>query len=157
MFKIEITTGPRKIAIASDHAGYKLKEHIKNYLANSEEHSFIELIDYGTNNESSVDYPDYAKKLCQAIIEDKNISQGILICGTGIGVSIVANKYHQDIHAALCHDVITAERSRSHNNSNVLCLGSLFVTEEMSEKIIDIWLKTEFSDDPRHARRVNSI
>lgn len=151
-------TNKKYIVIASDHAGYKLKEYIKNYIQNSEKHSKnIKLIDCGTDSTDSVDYPEYAKKLCKEIIEENNTSRGILICGTGIGVSIAANKYHKNIHAALCHDVVGAQRARQHNNSNVLCLGSLFVTEEMSEAIINIWLETEFSSEPRHRARIDSI
>lgn len=139
-----------KIAIASDHGGYHLKEHLKKYLLDKG----IEVVDYGTDSEASVDYPDYAAKLCQGLKEGA-AERGILVCGTGIGVSIAANKC-PGIRAALCGDVFSAKMSREHNNANVLCMGERVLGKGLAEMITDTWLTTEFAGG-RHERRVGKI
>ncbi len=141
-----------KIAIASDHGGFHLKEHIKKYLQDKN----IEVLDHGTYSEESVDYPDFAAKLCEDITGGgSGAERGILICGTGIGISIAANKC-KGIRAALCSDVFSAKMSREHNNANVLCMGARTVGVGPAEMIVDTWLTTEFLGG-RHQRRVDKI
>ncbi len=140
----------KKIIIGSDHGGFELKEILKEYL---KELSY-DYEDVGTKNRESCDYPDFAKKVSQKIIE-KN-SRGILICGTGIGMSMAANKI-KGIRAALAFDEYTAKMSREHNNSNVFCLGERTTKEIMAKKIVKIWLETKFSKEERHHKRVGKI
>lgn len=139
-----------KIAVGSDHGGLHLKNHIKEYL----QQQGIEILDCGTDTEASVDYPDYAAKVCQAVNLGE-AERGILVCGTGIGVSIAANKIH-GIRAALCGDVFSAKMSREHNNANVLCMGERVLGLSLAEMITDTWLNTEFAGG-RHQRRVDKI
>lgn len=140
-----------KLAIGSDHGGYDLKEAIKNYFSEKK----IEIIDIGTDNKNiSVDYPDYAKCVVKMILE-KKCEAGILICGTGIGMSIAANRY-KGIRAALCTDEFMAEMSRKHNNSNILILGGRVLTPPRALKIVEIWLETDF-EGGRHITRLNKI
>lgn len=141
-----------KIAMACDHGGFHLKEHLKKYLTEKG----VEIVDHGTYSEDSVDYPDYAAKLCQDIVGGvSGAERGILICGTGIGISIAANKC-PGIRAALCGDVFSAQMSREHNNANVLCLGERVLGVGLAEMIADTWLNTEFAGG-RHQRRVDKI
>ncbi len=141
-----------KIAMASDHGGVHLKEHIKNYLQGKG----IEVVDHGTYGEESCDYPDFAEKLCQDITSGASgAERGILICGTGIGISIAANKC-KGIRAALCADVFSAKMSREHNDANVLCMGERTTGVGLAEMITDAWLETEFAGG-RHQRRVDKI
>lgn len=135
------------ISIASDHGGYLLKEHIKNYL----EKKGIELIDKGTDSQKSVDYPVYAKKVVKDILE-KKADRGILVCGTGLGISIVANRF-KGIRCALVHSVEYAELCREHNNANIIALGGRFTTLTESEKIVDKFIETVFAEG-RHKRRI---
>ena len=139
----------KKIYIASDHAGYPLKKLIiKEFLSKKR----INFQDLGTNSEKSVDYPNFAKKLCKNI--NKN-SMGILICGSGIGVSISANR-HKHIRASLCHNAQTAKMTRKHNNSNVICLkGRPFVKKNIFA-MLNAYFKTEF-DKGRHLRRISQL
>ena len=140
-----------KIAMACDHGGFHLKEHIKKYL----EDKGIEVVDHGTYSEDSVDYPDYAAKLCEDITSGASGAQkGILICGTGIGISIAANKC-KGIRAALCGDVFSAKMCREHNNANVLCLGARVIGPELAFRIADTFLDSKFSNDERHIRRIS--
>jgi ribose 5-phosphate isomerase B len=139
-----------KIAIASDHTGFFLKEKIKAYL----KEKGIKTIDLGTNSEKSVDYPDYARKMAQ-YLKEKVDTRGILICGTGIGMSIAANRYNH-IFATLCYDKATVEMARKHNNSNVLVLGARTTEYEKAEPIIKIWLETEF-EGGRHKKRLEKL
>ncbi len=139
-----------KIAIASDHAGFPLKEIIKKYL----DELGYEYEDFGTTNEESVDYPDYASKVAKSVSENK-FDKGILICGTGIGMSIVANKF-SGVRAALCYDTEIARLSREHNDANVLTLSGRKTNPELAKKIVHVWLKTKFLGE-RHTRRVNKI
>lgn len=138
------------IAIGCDHGGYELKEHIKKHL----DEKGVEYKDYGTYNEESVDYPDYAGKVCRAI-QDNEAECGILICGTGIGISIAANK-HKGIRAALCSDVYSAKMTKMHNNANVICLGGRVTGRELAFMIVDTWLETEF-EGGRHNQRIDKI
>ncbi len=140
-----------KIAIAADHRGHTAKERI-NLLLDEMGH---EVLDMGTDSTKSCDYPDMAYPGAKAV-SDGQAERGILICGSGIGMSICANKI-KGIRAALCHDELTAELSRRHNNANVLCLASDVLGEELMRRIVSSWLRTEFEATGRHARRVEKI
>ena len=138
------------LALGSDHAGFKLKEFLKNYLT---EKGF-EIIDFGTHSENSVDYPDFAHPLAKAV-NDNQYETGILICGTGNGVSMVANKY-PNIRAALCWKGEVAEMARLHNNANILSIPARFITLEEATKVVDIFLSTSFEGN-RHQTRIDKI
>ena len=138
------------IAIGCDHGGYELKEHIKKHLEEIGE----EYKDYGTYSEESVDYPDCAGPVCRAVL-DKTADKGILICGTGIGISIAANKY-KGIRAALCSDVYSAKMTKQHNNANVICLGGRVTGRELAFMIVDAWLNAGF-EGGRHESRIAKI
>lgn len=140
-----------KIAIASDHAGFRLKEDLKKYLAEKG----YEYEDFGANSEDSADYPDFAEKVAECILE-KKFERGILICSTGIGMSIAANKF-PGIRAAVCYDLETAKLSRHDNDSNVLALGGRKINPELAKMIVSIWLTTDFEAGGRHERRVDKI
>jgi ribose 5-phosphate isomerase B len=139
-----------RIAIASDHAGFELKEKIKKYL---EELGF-KYKDFGTDSIESVDYPDYALKVAESVTK-KEYDRGILICSSGIGMCMVANKI-PGVRAALCHNVETARLSREHNDANILTFGARMIDENTAKEMVKVWLKTEFLGD-RHLRRVNKI
>ncbi len=139
-----------KFYIASDHAGYNIKESVKEIV----EELGHEIIDLGTNSNERVDYPDFAHKLSYKVLED-NESFGILICGTGIGMSLAANK-HKGIRAALCHDAYTAQMARAHNDANVLCFGERVVGLGVVSSILKAWCETKF-EGGRHADRVKKI
>jgi ribose 5-phosphate isomerase B len=139
-----------KIAIGSDHAGYSLKEELKKVL----EKEGFEVIDMGTEGEESVDYPDYAREVAQLISKGK-VKKGLLICGTGLGMAIVANK-HRGVRATPCADILSARLAREHNDSNVLCLGSRLIASYHAQEILKTWLYTSFSGG-RHERRINKI
>ena len=139
-----------KIGIASDHGGFELKQFLKNFLLKKN----VVIEDFGCESEHSVDYPDYAKKLCNAILSGK-IERGILICGTGIGMSITANRF-KGIRATLCNDLFSAKMSRKHNNSNVLCVGGRIVGKELAKEIVEVWLNEKFEGE-RHIRRLKKI
>ena len=143
-------TQDKKIAIGADHAGFELKEKIKPLLSEIG----YEVIDFGTNSTDSVDYPLIAKSLATSVA-NKNPQRGILICGTGIGMSIAANKI-KGIIAAHCCDVETAKLARQHNNSNILTIGGRITDSEQAEKIVKAWLDTDF-EGGRHQRRVQEI
>jgi len=139
-----------KIAIGSDHGGFRLKETIIKHLRGMN----IEFQDFGTYDEESCDYPEYAKKVASVVAEG-GFNKGILVCGTGIGVSIVANKI-KGIRAALCCDTFSAKASRAHNNANILCLGQRVIGEGLALDIVDAWLESEF-EAGRHKIRVDKI
>lgn len=139
------------IALGSDHGGYGLKQEIIKYL----EEQKLEYKDYGSYDEKSCDYPVYAKKVANAIVEGE-CDRGILICGTGIGISITANKV-KGIRAAVCHDTFSAEATRLHNDANILAMGARVVGPGLAIKIVDTFLHTEFSNDERHIRRIEQI
>ena len=141
-----------KIAMGSDHGGIHLKEHIKKYL----EAKGIEVIDHGTYTEASCDYPDFAKKVCEDITSGvSGAERGILICGTGIGISMAANKC-KGIRAALCADVFSAKMASEHNNANVLCMGERTTGVGLAEMIVDTYLETPFAGG-RHQTRIDKI
>lgn len=142
--------GNYDLAIASDHAGVKLKSKIIKDL----EQKGLTVLNLGTNSEERVDYPDFTHKMVEVIIE-KTVTQGILICGTGIGMSIAANR-SSDIRAALCTSEFMAERARSHNDANILVLGSKLLEDAISIKMVDIFLNTTF-EGGRHSRRLAKI
>ena len=139
------------LAIGSDHGGFALKEELKAHL----EERGIAYKDFGAFSEESCDYPDVAEPLCRAVVAGE-YDRGILICGTGIGVSITANKT-RGIRAALCGDCFSAEATRAHNDANVLALGARVTGEGLALKIVDIFLDTPFSNDERHIRRISKI
>lgn len=139
------------IALGSDQAGYELKQVIIRHL----EKRGLEYKDYGSYSAEPVDYPVYGKKVAQAIVEGE-CDRGILICGTGIGISIAANKV-KGIRAAVCSDCFSAEATRLHNDANVLAFGARVVGPGLAEKIVDVFLDTEFSGVERHKRRVDMI
>ncbi len=139
-----------KIAIGSDHGGFSLKEVIKKYLIEKG----YEVKDFGCFSEESVDYPDYAKRVAQAVAKGE-YSVGVLMCGTGIGISIAANKV-KGIRAALCHDGLTARLAKQHNNANIICIGGRTTGVETAKDIVDNWLNSEF-EGGRHLRRINKI
>jgi ribose 5-phosphate isomerase B len=139
-----------RIAIGSDHRGYEVKRRIDSVLKQLGH----EVVDFGPQSSESVDYPDYAFQVAQAV-SAKQVDRGILICGTGIGMCIAANKV-PGVRAAPCHDSITAEMSRRHNDANVLCLSADLLGDELIERMLRIWLETEF-EGGRHARRVEKI
>lgn len=139
-----------KIAIGSDHRGFEVKRRIVTVL----EQGKHDILDFGTTSRDSVDYPDFAFQVALAVSEGK-AERGILICGTGIGMCIAANKVRR-VRAAPCHDYVTAEMSRRHNDANVLCLSADLLGEEHIDRMVRIWLETEF-EGGRHARRVEKI
>ena len=139
-----------KICIASDHAGYVLKEKIKDYLIKKS----ISVIDLGPNNEDSVDYPDYAKKVAKRLIVGKSDS-GILVCGSGAGMAITANKF-KGIRAVQCYNKSSTILSRQHNNSNIICLGSRLLKYKDAFKYVTYFLNTKF-EGGRHQKRINKI
>ena len=140
----------KKIAIASDHGGFDLKENIIAFLLKKG----FEIDNLGTHSTDSVDYPDYGIRLAQAIT-DKKFVRGILICGTGVGMSIVVNRF-PGIRGTLCSDVYTAKMCREHNDSNILILGGRVIGVSLALEILDIWLNTEF-EGGRHQRRLDKI
>ena len=139
------------IALGCDHGGYELMQEVKKHL----EERGLEYKDFGCNGPESVDYPVNVKKVAQAIV-DGECEKGILICGTGIGISITANKF-KGIRAALCTDCFTAEATRLHNDANILAMGGRVVGPGLALKIVDTFLDTPFSGDERHIRRINMI
>jgi len=139
-----------KFYIATDHAGFALKDFVKEYVT-SKGH---EIVDLGPLTDERVDYPDFARKCAEAVVSNEG-SFGILICGTGIGISIAANKI-KGIRAALCHDSYTAAMTRAHNNANILCFGERVVGRGVIESMIDAFCTTPF-EGGRHADRVEKI
>jgi len=140
----------KKFYIATDHAGYAVKVYVKEIVTNLGH----EIIDLGPDSADRVDYPDFAKKCAQAVLTDEG-SFGILICGTGIGISISANKV-KGIRAALCHDHYTAKLTRQHNDANILCFGERVIGKGIMEDMIEVFANTEF-EGGRHAGRVAKI
>lgn len=140
-----------RIAIGADHGGVDLKDAIRQHL----EAQGHQVQDFGTHSHESTDYPDFARPVAEAVAIGQ-YDRGILICGTGQGMVMTANKV-RGIRAAVCLDTYSARMSREHNNANVLCLGGRVVGPGLALDIVDIWLRTEFSDAPRHHRRVDKI
>ena len=140
----------KKVCIASDHAGYKLKEYIKNFLILKN----ISIIDLGPTNDSSVDYPDFAKRVSNRV-KTKKSDIGILVCGSGTGMAISANKVKK-IRAAVCYNLTSTRLSRQHNNANIIALGSRLTKKSTALKLISVFLSTKF-EGGRHLRRVKKI
>ncbi|AUN12956.1 ribose-5-phosphate isomerase 2 [[Clostridium] sordellii] len=140
-----------KIGLGSDHGGYNLKEEIKKHL----ESKGIECVDFGTENGvDSVDYPIYGEKVAKAVV-NKDVDYGILCCGTGIGISLAANKV-KGIRCAVVSDTFSAKMSKAHNNANMLSLGERVIGKGLALEIVDAWINTEFEGE-RHLRRVNML
>ena len=145
-----------KIYLGSDHAGVNLKKVIKGYLEDKfkgqEEYSSLDL---GVFTNDATDYPDIAREVCEKVLENEG-ALGILICGSGVGMSISANRM-QGIRAVLADNELTAKMSRSHNDTNVLCMGERFVGVDLAKSIVDAFLATEFEADERHVRRIEKM
>ncbi|HCT64018.1 MAG TPA: ribose 5-phosphate isomerase B [Lachnospiraceae bacterium] len=139
------------IALGCDHGGYPLMKEVIKYL----EDEGIEYKNFGTYSEESCDYPIFAKAVAKAIVTNE-CEKGILICGTGIGISITANKF-KGVRAALCHDCFSAKATREHNNANILAMGARVVGAGLAIEIVKNFLETPFSNDERHIRRINMI
>ena len=140
-----------KIAMGADHGGYALKEEVKKHLLSEG----YEITDFGTYSSNSVDYNEIATTVCEKVVS-KEFERGILICGTGIGMSIMANKV-KGIRCALTHDLFTAKATREHNNTNVLAMGGRVIGPGLAIEIASLWLDTDFSEAERHQRRINKI
>ena len=143
----------KRLIIGCDHGGFRLKSEIIKYLKAKE---CYEIVDVGCNSTESVDYPDYAEKACIEVLKEEKNSLGILICGTGIGISIAANKI-PGIRCALCHDYTTAKLTRDHNYANVVAMGERIVGTEVAKDIVDAFLLTDFSNGENHVRRIGKI
>ena len=139
------------IALGCDHGGYDLMQEVKRHL----DERGLAYKDFGTHSSESVDYPEYAHAVAQSI-QKGECDRGILICGTGIGISIAANK-HKGIRAALCHDVFSAEATRQHNDANILAMGGRVIGGGHALRVVDAFLDTPFSEDERHKRRIAGI
>lgn len=139
-----------KIALGADHAGYEYKDKLISYLTENG----YSCVDCGTNGPESVDYPIYASKVCE-LVRSKECDFGILVCGTGIGMSIAANK-HRGIRAALCNEPESTAMTRHHNNSNILCLGARMISFDTALELTNVFISTEF-DGGRHERRVEML
>ncbi|MQY59753.1 MAG: ribose 5-phosphate isomerase B [Clostridia bacterium] len=139
-----------KIAIGSDHLGLELKNIIRDFLKEKE----IEVNDFGTMSKEPIDYPDIAKKVAKAVAKG-DCERGILICGTGIGMAIAANKV-KGIRAAVCHDLYSTERSRKSNNAQIMAIGALIIGSELAKKLVEVWLNSEFQGG-RSERKVKKI
>jgi ribose 5-phosphate isomerase B len=140
----------KKIAIGSDHAGFGLKEDILALLKRLD----AEIVDCGTHTVESVDYPDFGARVSE-LVSSGQIEKGILICGTGLGMSMVANKY-PNVRAALCNDLFSAKMSRMHNDSNILVLGGRLIGKDLATEIVKVWLTTPFEGE-RHQKRLEKI
>ncbi len=143
----------RTVVLACDHAGFPLKDAIKSYLMSNIK---FEVIDKGCDSaEKSVDYPDYVEELCAEVLKNPE-NKGIVVCGSGIGMSIAANKI-KGIRCALLHDQLGAKLTREHNDSNIMSLGAAFIGKDLAKNIVDTFLNTEFSGEERHQRRIDKI
>jgi len=139
-----------KIAIGSDHAGFGLKEDLLEHLKGLNH----DIVDCGTDTTASVDYPDFGEKVSR-MVSSGEVERGILICGTGLGMSMVANKF-PNVRAALCNDLFSAKMSRLHNDANVLVLGGRIIGKDLAAEIVRTWMSTAFEGE-RHMRRLNKI
>lgn len=144
-------TKDSRIAIAADHGGFHLKEALKRHLA---EEGYENVIDFGTDSDESCDYPDFGYPACKSVAEGK-CGCAILVCGTGIGMSLVANKVH-GIRAACCSDTFSARFTRLHNDANVLCIGARVIGEGLAVDIVDLFLTSDF-EGGKHQRRIHKI
>lgn len=139
------------LAIGSDHGGFDLKEVVKKHL----DEMGVEYVDCGCFDHSSVNYPEYAHAVAKKI-QSGECDRGILVCSTGVGISIAANR-HAGVRAALCHDPYSAKMTRLHNDANVLCMGGLVIGKNLALEIVDVFLDTEFSGEERHKNRIDLI
>lgn len=139
-----------KIAIGSDHAGFGLKEEILGLLKGLN----IDIVDCGTNTTESVDYPDFGARVSE-LVSSGGAERGILVCGTGLGMSMVANKY-PNVRAALCNDLFSAKMSRLHNDANILVMGGRVIGKDLAAEIVKVWLSTPFEGE-RHLKRLHKI
>ena len=139
-----------KIVVGSDHAGFELKQIIIEHLSERN----MNYVDFGTNCLDSVDYPDYAKKVAEEV-NSKDLIMGILVCGSGQGMAMTANRF-KNVRAAICHNSDVAKVTRQHNDANVLCLGSRFIDMSEAIKCVDVFLSTDFEGE-RHLKRINKI
>lgn len=139
-----------KIALASDHGGFELKEKLKKYLLDRN----YDVVDLGTHSEESVDYPEYGRKCAEAVASEQ-VDRGVVVCGSGIGISIAANRIAK-ARCALCTSVEMARLSRQHNDANMIAMGGRLTSEELAYQMLDTWLNTEF-EGGRHQRRVNAL
>ena len=139
-----------KIAIGSDHAGFELKQIIVEHLSSRN----VDFVDFGTYSLDSVDYPAFAKRVADEV-SNKDLVMGILVCGSGQGMAMTANRY-KDVRAAICHNSDVAKVTREHNDANILCLGSRFIEEAEALKCVDVFLSTDFEGE-RHLKRINKI
>jgi len=139
-----------KIAIGSDHAGFGLKEDVLGLLKSLN----VDIVDCGTNTTESVDYPDFGARVSE-LVSSGAVKRGILICGTGLGMSMVANKYPH-VRAALCNDLFSAKMSRMHNDANILVLGGRVIGKDLAAEIVKLWLTTPFEGE-RHLKRLQKI
>lgn len=145
-----------QLFLGSDHAGFNLKKILKDYLVEkykNDEDSKV--LDLGVFTNDATDYPDIAREVCEKVIENPE-SVGILICGSGVGMSISANR-HPGIRAVLANNELTAKMSRAHNNANVLCMGERFTGADLAKSIVDAFLSSKFDGEERHARRIDKI
>jgi len=139
-----------KIAIGSDHAGFGLKEDVLRLLKSLN----VDIVDCGTNTTESVDYPDFGARVSE-LVSSGEVNRGILICGTGLGMSMVANKY-PSVRASLCNDLFSAKMSRMHNDANILVLGGRVIGKDLAAEIVKVWLTTPFEGE-RHLKRLQKI
>lgn len=140
-----------KIGIGNDHSALEIKKEIMEFL----QEKGHEILDYGTNSRDSCDYPEYGEIVGRAVVKGE-VDQGILICGTGLGISLAANKV-KGVRAAVCSEPYTARMARMHNNCNILALGARVVGADLAKMIVDVWLNTEFEEGGRHQKRVDMI
>jgi ribose 5-phosphate isomerase B len=141
----------KRVAVAADHAGYPLKKSVIAFLRNAG----YEVRDLGTNSTAPVDYPDFARAVAEAI-RNGDCSEGVLLCGSGVGASVAANKF-PGIRAGLCHDSYSAHQCREHDDCNVLCLGPRVIGEKLALEILGVWIKAKFTKEARHKRRLAKI
>ncbi len=139
------------VYIGSDHGGYKLKESLKAHMDSVGQ----KYTDLGCFSEESCDYPDYAREVCEKVVSDP-ASRGVLICGTGLGMSMTANKF-PGIRAAMCTNELMAQMAREHNDAQVICMGGRITEDEMAKKMLDVFLKTSFSGEERHKKRIEKM
>lgn len=139
-----------KIILGADHGGYELKNSISEWLK-TQGH---EIKDIGAFSSESVDYPDYSKIVGEEVVKG-NFDRGVLVCGSGVGISIAANKV-KGVRAVLCHDVVIARLSREHNDTNIIAMGGRFIAKELAYEILNVWINTEFSGG-RHSKRIEKI
>lgn len=141
----------KRIAVAADHAGYPLKAAVLDFLKNAG----LDPIDLGTHGTAPVDYPDMARLVAEAI-RSGSCSEGVLLCGSGVGAAVAANKF-PGIRAGLCHDTYSAHQCREHDDCNVLCMGPRVIGEQLAMEILNAWIHAAFTGEERHARRLSKV